>query len=35
MGEKRTVGGVGVKGEGGPGELELPEQLPAENFPPF
>ena len=25
----------GVKGEGGPGELELPEQPPAENFPPF
>ena len=25
----------GVKGEGGPGGLELPEQPPAENFPPF
>lgn len=25
----------GVKGEGGPGELELPEQPQQENFPPF
>lgn len=36
MGERQLSWGEGgAKGGGDPGELELPEQLPAENFPPF